>query len=88
MIRLKNYVLATAGLVILGGAVQLVKPLQAKPPDETMVITIAEDVTQVELIEFDAVDCEWISVCVVSRKDRWVGPAVGICVWREAELTH
>ena len=32
MSKLKNYVLATAGLVILGGAVHFVLPLQAAPP--------------------------------------------------------
>jgi len=76
MSKLKNYLLITAGLVILGGAVQFVMPLQADPlakdvnitntplpvvvengnADETMVITIVEDLTQGGVIEFDAVD--------------------------------
>jgi len=30
--KLKNYVLATAGLLILGGTVHFVSPLQADPP--------------------------------------------------------
>jgi len=74
--RLKNYLLATAGLVILDGAVQFVRPLQADPTardvnivntpvpvvvengdaDETMVITIAQDLTIGGPIDFDAVD--------------------------------
>jgi len=78
MDKIKNYVLATAGLLILGGAVQFVRPLQADPPakdvnvvntsanpvpvvvqngdaDETMIITLAENLTSGP-IEFDAVD--------------------------------
>ncbi len=60
MKRFNNYLLAMAGLVILGGVIQFVMPLQAAPRakdgDETMVITLAEDLTEEAPIEFDAVD--------------------------------
>jgi len=60
--KLKNYVLATAGLVILGGAFTVIGPYvdlgHSKPPqaDETTVITLVEDLTQGGITEFDAVD--------------------------------
>jgi len=42
--KLKNYLLATAGLVILGGAVQLVMPLQAASPTRDVnIVNTAED---------------------------------------------
>ena len=59
---IKNYLLATAGLVILGGAVYFVMPLQAAPPAKEvsvveygdMIITLVDG--QNAAIELDAVD--------------------------------
>jgi len=43
--ELRNYLLATAGLLILGGAVQFVRPLQAAPlADVNVIITAANPV--------------------------------------------
>ena len=62
MSKFRNYVFTAAGLVILAGAFTVIGPYvdlgHSKPPqaDETMVITIAQDLTQGGVNEFDAVD--------------------------------
>jgi len=58
--KLKNYLLATASLLVLVGAITVIGPYvnlgHSKPPqaDDTMVITLAENFTGTA--EFDAVD--------------------------------
>ena len=61
MSRFKNYLLATAGLMILGGAVQFVIPLQAASPakdvnvvNTPLLVVVQKDILAiVEIIEDD-----------------------------------
>ena len=86
--KLKNYLLATAGLVILGGAFHFVMPLQAVPPPfppETMVITLAEDLTTAAITEFDAVDVSGFRFVSFLAKGNFVGEQLQFRFLSESE---
>jgi len=83
MDKLKNYLLATAGLLILAGAVQFVRPLQAEPlaKDVNVVNTAANPVPVVvqkgiidivEIIEDDIATGTTVPVFTVTAGQRLV----------------
>ena len=103
MDRIKNYMLGTACLIILFGAVHLVSPLQADPVardvnivntpvpvvvengDETMVITLADDLTTAAVTEFDAVDTSGFRFVSFLAKGNFVGEQLQFRFLSESE---